>query len=76
MNYADDFLNLHPLTFVSELVRRQRPRYEIPFAVTNRKAHLRDEHITKREPALRFRWVDTFDESGAHYLRSHVLKAG
>ena len=74
MSYIYDFANLHYFTFVSELVRRQKTHYRIPF-LANRKSQLPDEFSVECEPYLRFRWINAFDESGTRYLRLQCINS-
>lgn len=68
MNYAYDFLGLHPFPLVSELVRRQKSRYEIPITVARRESRLYEEQFTLHNLGLSFRWIIAVDENG-QYLR-------
>jgi hypothetical protein len=74
MNHSHDSLIFHPFTFVSELVRRQRQRYEIPFVIARLESQLLSEQHTAREIGLCFRWKVAVNEEGKRYLR--MLCAG
>lgn len=69
MIYAQDFSTFYPLSFVSEIVRRQRTRYEMPLAVSHQNPQPSYEPFVQREPALALRWIPAFGEDGKRYLR-------
>ena len=67
MTHIQTFPNLHP--FLSEVIRRQRARYEMPLVVWHQKSDPGYEQFTQREPALIVRWISAFSEDGKCYLR-------
>jgi hypothetical protein len=73
MTHTQILPNLHP--FVSELVRRQRARYEMPLGFSNRKSQPGYEEFMQREPALTLRWISAFSEDGRGYLRMEYNRA-
>jgi hypothetical protein len=66
----------HLFTFVSEIVRCQRSRYEVPVITTSQKTLLGNAHFATREPVLLFRWYVAMTEDGKSRLRMFCRPAG
>jgi hypothetical protein len=59
----------HLFTLVSEIVRRQRSRYEVPVITTSQKTLSGNAYFATQEPVLLFRWCVVMTEDGKSSLR-------
>jgi len=68
MNCAYVSLGINPSTYITELVRSLRSRYELPFVRVHRESQFGEEAIC-REHNLKFRWIINVNKEGASCLR-------